>query len=106
EEATMPVVAGGIGVCHTYIDAGADLDMAREIVVNAKTRRYSICNALDTVLVDRATAATHLPPIARALAECGVELRADEAAADVLRAAGIAFSPALPDDFGTGFLAV
>ena len=54
DEATMPVVAGGIGVCHTYVDASADLEMARNIVVNAKTRRPSICNALDTVLVHSA----------------------------------------------------
>ncbi|MGH2598961.1 MAG: glutamate-5-semialdehyde dehydrogenase, partial [Dehalococcoidia bacterium] len=61
-EAAMAVVAGGIGVCHTYVDATAKLEMARDIVVNAKCRRYSICNALDTLLVDRAVAETHLPP--------------------------------------------
>jgi glutamate-5-semialdehyde dehydrogenase len=105
-EAAMPVVAGGIGVCHTYVDRSADLDMARAIVVNAKTRRYSICNALDTVLVDEAVAGTHLPPIARALAEKGVELRAAPDAARVLEAAGIPSVPATAEDFGTEFLAL
>ena len=105
-EATMPVVAGGIGVCHTYVDAGADLDMAREIVVNAKCRRYSICNALDTLLVDAAVAETHLPPIARALAERGVELRCEPRAASVLEAAGIAHATAREEDFGYEFLAL
>jgi glutamate-5-semialdehyde dehydrogenase len=106
EEATMPVVAGGIGVCHTYVDAGADVEMAREIVVNAKTRRYSICNALDTILVDEAVARTHLPPIARALIERDVELRAAPDAARVLADAGIRYTPATAEDFGTEFLAL
>jgi glutamate-5-semialdehyde dehydrogenase len=106
EEATMPVVAGGIGVCHTYVDATADLDMARAIVVNAKTRRYSICNALDTLLVDRAAGESHLPPIARALVEGGVELRCDPDAGAVLERGGIPFVPASEEDFGTEFLAL
>jgi glutamate-5-semialdehyde dehydrogenase len=81
DEATMPVVAGGIGVCHTYIDADADLEMARAIVVNAKTRRVSICNALDTVLVHEAVAAEVLPALARELGAGGVTLHADTRAA-------------------------
>src|SRR5712692_8091028 len=56
DNASMPVVAGGVGVCHTYVDAAADLDQALEIVDNAKRRRPSICNALDTVLVHGAIA--------------------------------------------------
>jgi glutamate-5-semialdehyde dehydrogenase len=83
DEATMPVVAGGIGVCHTYIDADADLEMARLIVVNAKTRRISICNALDTVLVHSAVAAQVLPELSRALGEQGVTLHADTRAASL-----------------------
>jgi glutamate-5-semialdehyde dehydrogenase len=105
-EATMPVVAGGIGVCHTYVDAGADPEMAREIVVNAKCRRYSICNALDTLLVDAAVAGSHLPPIACALAERGVELRCEPRAGAVLDAAGIAHTAAREEDFGYEFLAL
>jgi glutamate-5-semialdehyde dehydrogenase len=83
DEATMPVVAGGIGVCHTYIDADADLEMAQRIVVNAKTRRISICNALDTVLVHSAVAAQVLPELSRLLGEQGVTLHADARAASL-----------------------
>lgn len=76
ETATIPVIETGWGVCHTFVDAGADLEMAQRIVVNAKTRRPSICNALDTLLVHRSEAATFLPLISRELAERGVELHA------------------------------
>ena len=63
DEALMPVVTGGIGVCHTYIDADADVDMATQIVVNAKTVRPSVCNALDTLLVHVDVAGTALPAL-------------------------------------------
>ena len=77
DEAAMPVVAGGIGVCHTYIDADADLEMAEPIVVNAKTQRPSVCNAMDTLLVHREVAAEFVPRITRALGERGVTVHAD-----------------------------
>ena len=77
DEAAMPVVAGGIGVCHTYVDAAADLAMAEAIVVNAKTERPSVCNALDTVLVHRAVAAEFVPRITRALGERAVTIHVD-----------------------------
>ncbi len=77
DEAAMPVVAGGIGVCHTYIDAGADLEMAAPIVINAKTQRPSVCNAMDTLLVHREVAAEFVPRITRALGERGVTVHAD-----------------------------
>ncbi len=79
-EATMAVVAGGIGVCHTYIDAGADLQMACEIVVNAKVKRPSVCNAMDTMLVHADIAEQFLPAAAKALAEHGVTVHADDRA--------------------------
>ena len=72
ETATIPVIETGWGVCHTYVDASADLAMAERIVVNAKTRRPSICNALDTLLVHRGVAAEFLPSVARELAGRGV----------------------------------
>ena len=84
KNATMPVLIGGIGVCHTYVDRDADLAKARDIVVNAKTRRYSICNALDTIVVHASVAARFLPDVARALAEKGVELRCDDRAYAIL----------------------
>ena len=77
DEAKMPVVAGGIGVCHTYIDALADLEMAERIVVNAKTQRPSVCNAMDTLLVHRDAAAEFVPRITRVLGERGVTVHAD-----------------------------
>ncbi len=77
DEATMPVVAGGIGVCHTYIDANADLKMAEPIVINAKTQRPSVCNAMDTLLVHRDVAAQFVPQIVRVLGERGVTVHVD-----------------------------
>jgi glutamate-5-semialdehyde dehydrogenase len=80
----MPVVTGGIGVCHTFVDAAADLQMATNIVVNAKTARPSVCNAMDTLLVHSGIAKELLPQISRALGQCGVTLHADGRAAALL----------------------
>ena len=86
KNATMPVLIGGIGVCHTYVDADADLAKARDIVVNAKTRRYSICNALDTIVVHADVAERFLPRCARrAGARRACELRCDERSYAILR---------------------
>jgi len=104
DEATMPVVAGGIGVCHTYIDADADLEMARRIVVNAKTRRPSICNALDTVLVHEAVAAQLLPELARDLGGKGVTLHTDERAAPLCSDAPT--KPVQPEDYDREWLSL
>jgi len=109
EHAKMPVLIGGVGVCHTYVDRAADLEKALEVVDNAKTRRYSICNALDTLLVHRDVAADYLPRIAGRWAEKGVELRCDPLALDILSRAQIAnlvANPAEPDDFGKEHLAL
>ncbi|OGO50576.1 MAG: glutamate-5-semialdehyde dehydrogenase, partial [Chloroflexi bacterium RBG_16_68_14] len=109
EHAKVPVLIGGVGVCHTYVDRTADLEKAVEIADNAKTRRYSICNALDTLLVHREIAADYLPRIARRWAEKGVELRCDPAALEVLSKAQIPnlqARPAEPDDFGKEHLAL
>ena len=77
DEARVPVFAHLEGICHLYIDKSADLDMAVKIAVNAKMRRTGICGAAETLLVDRAAAATHLPPILGALREAGCEIRAE-----------------------------
>jgi glutamate-5-semialdehyde dehydrogenase len=108
ENATMPVLIGGIGVCHTYVDSEADLAKAADIAYNAKCRRYTICNALDTLLVHRDVAATFLPAIGRRWAEAGIEMRCDERARAALEGAGIAglkMVPAQKGDFGHEFLA-
>ena len=103
--ATMPVLIGGIGVCHTYVDSDADLDKATAIVVNAKTRRYSICNALDTLVVHADVAQRFLPQVADALAAKGVELRCDERAYAALRGRDNVVEAA-DADFGKEFLSL
>ncbi len=106
ENARMPVLTGGVGVCHTYVDAMADLDKAVAIAVNAKTRNWSICNAMDTLLVHSNVAVGFLPRIARAWAEKGVEIRCDERALLAIQEAdtGANAVAATPDDFGHEFL--
>ena len=108
ENARMPVLTGGVGVCHTYVDAAADLDKAVAIAVNAKTRNWSICNAMDTLLVHADVAVGFLPRIERAWGEKGVEMRCDERALHVLEQTpgGAKAVAASPDDFGHEFLAL
>jgi len=107
ENATMPAVTGGMGVCHTYVDRSADLKMAAEIVHNAKVRRPSICNALDTVLVHSDVAVDGLPMIAKGLIDSGVELHCDDRALSMLGPdASISAIPANEDDWGREFLAM
>ena len=78
ERSTVPVIAHGEGNCHVYVDASADLAMAEEIVVNAKTQRPSVCNAAEKLLIHRAVAAKGLPRIIARLRGAGVEVRGDE----------------------------
>jgi glutamate-5-semialdehyde dehydrogenase len=106
DHATVPVIETGAGVCHTYVDRAAEPRMASEIVYNAKVRRPSICNALDTLLVHRAVAPTWLPGMARRWAAAGVELHADAEAAAILDAEGIPHQPATAQDWGREFLAL
>ncbi|MYE31560.1 MAG: glutamate-5-semialdehyde dehydrogenase [Chloroflexi bacterium] len=105
DEATMPVVAGGIGVCHTYIDDEAELDMAERIVVNAKTQRPSVCNAMDTLLVHADVAASFLPRVARALGDRGVTLHVDDRAAGLVGDTAPAF-PVEPEDYDREWLSL
>ena len=100
KEARVPVFAHLEGLCHLYIDASADLDMAVRIAVNAKMRRTGICGAAETLLVDRAVAGTHLVPILSALREAGCAIRAD---AEVLRLFPDA-EPATEADWSTEYL--
>jgi glutamate-5-semialdehyde dehydrogenase len=103
ENARMPVLTGGVGVCHTYIDESADIEKAVAIAVNAKTRNWSICNATDTIIVHEGAARAFLPRVAGAMAGKGVELRADDRALAALNGASNAV-PAREDDFGQEFL--
>lgn len=105
--ATMPAVTGGIGVCHTYVDRAADLDMAANVTINAKTRRPYICNALDTLLVHSAVAGDALPRIAGAMTASGVELHCDNRALSILGpGADGRIRPADESDWGREFLAL
>ncbi len=108
EESTIPVMTGGIGICHTFVDDTADLVRAVDIVENAKVQRPSVCNALDTLLVHRTVARDLLPPLARRLAASGVELRADEEALEILRdcGSGIRADAAGPEDFDREWLSL
>ena len=99
-EARVPVFAHLEGICHLYIDRSADLGMAVKIAVNAKMRRTGVCGADETLLVDRAVAATHLVPILEALRAAGCEIHADQ---EVLRAFSDA-SPATDADWVTEYL--
>ena len=103
EHARVPVIETGAGVCHTYVDASADPAMALEVIDNAKTRRVSICNALDTVLVHAAAAPALLPALGARWAAKGVAMRADSRALALLPEAA---QRAEDDDWGTEFLAM
>lgn len=86
-EARVPVFAHLEGLCHIYVDRDADLAMAIDVVANSKMRRTGICGAAETLLIDKAVAASHVEPICRALADRGCEIRADEAARALFPAA-------------------
>jgi glutamate-5-semialdehyde dehydrogenase len=102
DNAKVPYVIDGDGNCHVYVDAAADLDMAHDIVLNAKTQRTSVCNAAESLLVHETVAAEFLPRVAAALSEAGVELVGDGAAQRLVPAMG----PATDDDFAREFLAL
>ena len=107
EQAAMPVVAGGVGVCHAYVDRTADLEKATNIIFNAKVQRPTVCNALDTVLLHAESAPGGLPAIARALSQAGVELHCDHRALSILGPeTGLNTHPATEDDWGREFLSL
>jgi len=107
ENAAMPVVSGGIGVCHTYIDKNADIEKAVAIAYNAKVQRPTVCNALDTLLVHADIAPRYLPRIAAEWAKAGVEMHCDQAALDILKSqSGIKTVPATDEDWGKEYLAL
>lgn len=108
EQSTIPVITGGMGICHIYVDESADLERAVDIVENAKVQRPSVCNALDTLLVHRDVAERFLPAVAARLARSGVEFRADPAARAILAREnhGSKVVPAGKDDFDTEWLAL
>lgn len=101
EKAKVPVIETGVGNCHIYVDKYANLDMATQIVINAKTQRPSVCNAAESLVVHADIAGDFLPQLEKAISKVhAVEFRADERALKVMDKA----VPALPEDFATEFL--
>ncbi len=101
EHARVPYVLDGDGNCHLYVDAAADLSMAHDLAVNAKTHRFGVCNAVETILVHQGVAAALLPRLAESLGAAGVEIRGDARVLAILPQA----VPATEDDFAVEFLA-
>ena len=107
KEAKMPAITGGIGVCHTYVDKSADLDMAVEIVNNAKVQRPSVCNAMDTLLVHASVAPLFLPMISQRWAIAGVEMRVDSRAMSMIGSVdNLRVIPAHDEDWSTEHLSL
>jgi glutamate-5-semialdehyde dehydrogenase len=105
EESTVPVIETGVGNCHVYVDAEADLDLAVEILVNSKAQRPSVCNAAETFLVHEAVAAEFVPRALRALAEAGVTVHGDARIVELGKAVdGVTVVEATEEDFYTEYL--
>jgi len=102
EESTVPVIETGVGNCHVYVDADADLDMALDIVLNAKTHRTSVCNAAESLLVHKSVADAFLPRVVAALQEAGVTVHGDAAFRDV----DADVVPATDDDYAAEYLSL
>ena len=102
----VPVIKHYKGVCHVYVDAGADLSMAESIAMNAKVQRPAVCNAMETLLVDQSIAPTFLPSVAKLLAAQNVEVRADDTSRHLLnsdRVPGLKLKAATDQDFFTEY---
>jgi glutamate-5-semialdehyde dehydrogenase len=108
EQASIPVITGGVGICHVFVDETADFAKALDIIENAKVQRPSVCNALDTVLVHPAIAQAFLPQLAERMAANHVELRPAGEALTILQqdSRGAKVVPAGPDDFSTEWMAL
>lgn len=107
QNAAMPVVTGGIGVCHTYVDRTANLEKAVAIAYNAKVQRPTVCNALDSLLVHVDIAERFLPMVAREWSKAGVEMRCDERALKILKSlSSVKALAAAQQDWGKEFLAL
>ncbi len=100
QNATVPVIETGTGNCHIYVDESADLKMATDIIINAKTQRIGVCNACESLVINQAVAKDYLPAIVKALRERGVEIRGDEVACGLCSA----IIPATEEDWGQEYL--
>ena len=106
ENSRIPVITGGIGICHLFVDESADLEAAIKVLHNAKTQRPSVCNALDTALVHQAVAADFLPDLVSHLAADGVTFRADQSLISNLQLPTSVVLPVGPNDFDTEWLSL
>jgi glutamate-5-semialdehyde dehydrogenase len=103
EESTVPVIETGVGNCHVYVDAAADLEMAVQIILNAKCQRPSVCNAAETLLVHRDVSDVFLPMAFAALRDAGVTVHGDQASAQAAARAGIGFAPVTDEDWAAEY---
>ena len=103
DEATVPTIETGAGVCHVYIDEFADIEKALPILINSKTHRPSVCNAAETLLVHKAIAPVFLPMALKALSEAGVILHADPTAQKVAEKFNVESTPASDDNWSTEY---
>jgi glutamate-5-semialdehyde dehydrogenase len=107
ENASMPVVTGGIGVCHTYVDETADINKAVAIAYNAKVQRPTVCNALDCILVHNQIAQAYLPAIAREWTKAGVEMHCDKRTLTILKPIpALKLVAATDEDWGKEYLSL
>jgi glutamate-5-semialdehyde dehydrogenase len=103
DEATVPTIETGAGVCHVYIDASADLAKALPIVMNSKTHRPSVCNAAETVLLHKSIAQSFLPTMLSSLKDAGVILHGDEHVEAIAKSLDIDITRATPENWGTEY---
>lgn len=106
EQATIPVILGGIGICHLYVDKNADLQRALDVIANAKVQRPTVCNALDTLLVDERVASTFVPQVAEYLHRLGVRFSVCEQSFALLDGLGFDVTLAKAEDFGIEWLSL
>lgn len=106
EQSTIPVITGGIGVCHIFVDNTAEIAPALKIIVNAKTQRPSTCNTVETLLVHQDIAGTFLPALSKQMAESGVTLHADARSLTTLQSGPAAAVPVKAEEYDNEFLSL
>jgi len=107
ENSTIPVITGGIGICHLFVDQNTEFEETVEVIYNAKVQRPSVCNALDTLLVHESIAGEYLPRVVKRLGEAGVSFRVDEIAGKILGSMDEEdIQPAGADDFDKEWLSL
>ncbi|AJF71854.1 glutamate-5-semialdehyde dehydrogenase [Raoultella terrigena] len=106
EQSTIPVITGGIGVCHIFVDESAEIEPALKILVNAKTQRPSTCNTVETLLVHENIAGRFLPALSKQMAESGVTLHADARSLPVLQDGPASVEPVKAEQYDDEFLSL